>query len=396
MRCVITNKMERSSSKPVIALMLLVVCIVSCFEQRRSGDGPHGRRWELLTYCCCRCARHLQRLSGTETVRWKCCDRLIRALRLSPFRAREAEEKLAAAGASNGCLPVDGRVVAANEKAARAVHKFNVNGYSATKAMAKHEHVSSKRLTVAGYAWEIHYTPGHDAHWHYWVAFKLVFLGVGEQAQRAGGDDDDNDAGAVKASLSCCLSHAFGSANESSPWVLLVKRRELEASGFITGDSFAVRCTITVLSKNTINSAEPSPDLHLQLGELLRSGRFADVEFIVCGVSIAAHRCVLAARSPSLAAAVLKGGTRKKDGSVRVEVKDDMRAGVFRALLHFIYTDTLMELDWREDGSDPLLPRTMVMSLNEAAGRYGLERLKQICENMLGFDDACSADCAVM
>ncbi|XP_052159519.1 BTB/POZ and MATH domain-containing protein 1-like [Oryza glaberrima] len=251
-------------------------------------------------------------------------------------------------------------------------------GYSATKAMAKHEHVSSKRLTVAGYAWEIHYTPGHDAHWHYWVAFKLVFLGVGEQAQRAGGDDDDNDAGAVKASLSCCL------------------RRELEASGFITGDSFAVRCTITVLSKNTINSAEPSPDLHLQLGELLRSGRFADVEFIVSGVSIAAHRCVLAARSPSLAAAVLKGGTRKKDGSVRVEVKDDMRAGVFRALLHFIYTDTLMELDWREDGSDPLLPRTMVMSLNEAAGRYGLERLKQICENMLGFDDACSADCAVM
>lgn len=184
--------------------------------------------------------------------------------------------------------------------------------------------------------------------------------------------------------------------NESSPWVLLVKRRELEASGFITGDSFAVCRTITVLSKNTINSAEPSPDLHLQLGELLRSGRFADVEFIVSGVSIAAHRCVLAVRSPSLATAVLKGGMRKKDGSVRVEVKDDMRASVFRALLHFIYTDTLMELDWREDGSDSLLPRTMVMSLNEAAGRYGLERLKQICENMLGFDDACSADCAVM
>ncbi|EEE66189.1 hypothetical protein OsJ_22305 [Oryza sativa Japonica Group] len=61
-------------------------------------------------------------------------------------------------------------------QAARAVHKFNVNGYSATKAMAKHEHVSSKRLTVAGYAWEIHYTPGHDAHWHYWVAFKLVLI----------------------------------------------------------------------------------------------------------------------------------------------------------------------------------------------------------------------------
>uniref|UniRef100_A0A0D3GK61 Uncharacterized protein n=1 Tax=Oryza barthii TaxID=65489 RepID=A0A0D3GK61_9ORYZ len=31
----------------------------------------------------------------------------------------EAEEKLAAAGASIGCLPVDGRVVAANEKVRR-------------------------------------------------------------------------------------------------------------------------------------------------------------------------------------------------------------------------------------------------------------------------------------
>jgi hypothetical protein len=43
----------------------------------------------------------------------------MRALRLSPSRAREAEEKLAAARASSGCLPVDGRVVAANEKVRR-------------------------------------------------------------------------------------------------------------------------------------------------------------------------------------------------------------------------------------------------------------------------------------
>uniref|UniRef100_A0A0E0LEH0 BTB domain-containing protein n=1 Tax=Oryza punctata TaxID=4537 RepID=A0A0E0LEH0_ORYPU len=282
-------------------------------------------------------------------------------------------------------------------QAARAVHKFTVNGYSATKAMAKHEHVASKRLTVAGYGWEIHYAPCHDAHWHYWVAFKLVFLGVG----------DDNDAGVVNASLSCRLvdqstsrglrfdspaseekseSHAFTGANESSPWVLLVKRKELEASRFVVRDSFTVRCTITVLiSKNTINSAEPSPDLHLQLGELLRSGRFADVEY--SSSSFPAF--------PSRRTAVLKGGTRKKDGSVRVEIIDDMKADVFRALLHFIYTDTFLELDyWGENNSDALPPRPAVMSLNEAAGRYGLKRLKQICENKLGFDEACSADCA--
>uniref|UniRef100_A0A0E0Q1W3 Uncharacterized protein n=1 Tax=Oryza rufipogon TaxID=4529 RepID=A0A0E0Q1W3_ORYRU len=118
------NKMERSSSKPVIALVLLVVCIVSCFEvvtaqydgsssNGAAATGPMaaGGNCSLVVAAAC--------LSGTETLRWKRCDRLMRALRLSPSWAREAEEKLAAAGASNGCLPVDGRVVAANEKVRR-------------------------------------------------------------------------------------------------------------------------------------------------------------------------------------------------------------------------------------------------------------------------------------
>jgi speckle-type POZ protein len=49
---------------------------------------------------------------------------------------------------------------------------------------------------------------------------------------------------------------------------------------------------------------------------------------------------------------------------------------VFRALLHFIYTDSLPEIDDRH--------RTvMAQHLLEAADRYDIERLKSICEYIL-------------
>ncbi|VAI92224.1 unnamed protein product [Triticum turgidum subsp. durum] len=64
----------------------------------------------------------------------------------------------------------------------------------------------------------------------------------------------------------------------------------------------------------------------------------------------------------------------KEKCSQRVEVKD-MEVAAFRAMLHFIYTDTVPELD------QPLeAVATLAQHLLAAADWYGLDRLKLICE----------------
>ena len=89
-----------------------------------------------------------------------------------------------------------------------------------------------------------------------------------------------------------------------------------------------------------------------------------------------AHRVVLAARSPVFMAELY--GQMKEKATDRIAI-DGMQPVVFRALLHFVYTDTL-RLPGDLDGDDY---REMVRHLLEAADRYGMERLKLICEGIL-------------
>ena len=84
-----------------------------------------------------------------------------------------------------------------------------------------------------------------------------------------------------------------------------------------------------------------------------------------------AHKIVLAARSPVFMAEFF--GDMKEKASLCVEI-NDMEMEVFRAMLHFVYTDTAPELD--QEGEQATL---MAQHLLEAADRYGLERLKRIC-----------------
>lgn len=66
----------------------------------------------------------------------------------------------------------------------------------------------------------------------------------------------------------------------------------------------------------------------------------------------------------------------KEDKESRIRV-DDMDARVFRAMLHFVYTDTLPEMG---DGDRTLMAQHLLV----AADRYDLERLKRNCEDVLG------------
>lgn len=128
------------------------------------------------------------------------------------------------------------------------------------------------------------------------------------------------------------------------------------------------------------------PDLHRHLGALLGSGVGADVRIKVGGKLFAAHKNVLAARSPVFMAELFgnNGGKDQKEttkaaaaatgnGVIRI---DDMDLRVFRAMLQFIYTDTLPSIDKGDMAF-------MAQNLLVAAHRYGIERLKSISVDMI-------------
>jgi speckle-type POZ protein len=116
--------------------------------------------------------------------------------------------------------------------------------------------------------------------------------------------------------------------------------------GKAAGDPFTIRCSIVVhngsravegeKSSKAAASIVPAPpsNLSAHLGELLSSKRGTDVVFDVGGETFAAHRAVLAARSPVFAVELFSAVMRESDGGAGVVVRvDDMEPQVFQTLL---------------------------------------------------------------
>ncbi|XP_073360428.1 BTB/POZ and MATH domain-containing protein 1-like [Aegilops tauschii subsp. strangulata] len=267
----------------------------------------------------------------------------------------------------------------------RSVQLLTINGYSMTKTIDSDDGCIKSRWNIYGYDWEIHlYPAGLSNRSRTSLALKLVFV-------------DEARTSTVRASLACQLvdpqgnlnpfkeerqAGTFKRAQDSSSPVFVMEMAALERSAYLKDDSYTVQCTITVLKEtsgsatSSVHGADvPSSDLRRHLGELLRGETGADVTFLVSGESFTAHKAVLAARSPVLMAEFF--GETKEETSPRVKVKD-MEPEAFRSMLHFVYTDTAPELD-----QTPETVVVMARRLLAAADRYGLDRLRLICERKL-------------
>uniref|UniRef100_M8CAY1 Speckle-type POZ protein n=1 Tax=Aegilops tauschii TaxID=37682 RepID=M8CAY1_AEGTA len=207
-------------------------------------------------------------------------------------------------------------------------------------------------------------------------------------------------AGAVRTTLRSCLVDQEGvhkPRHENYQTITFRKpqdsseRIKLEGFGYIKDGSFSVQCTLDVLRELAEETDPlkklylPSSDLHLQLAQLLHRETRADVRFLVSGESFAAHKAILAARSPVFMAEFF-GDMKDKD----------MESAVFKALVQFIYTDTVPEFrqqEWdgeaiytdsapkleQQEEADTKAGTVMTQHLLAAADRYGLDRLKLIC-----------------
>lgn len=163
------------------------------------------------------------------------------------------------------------------------------------------------------------------------------------------------------------------------------KRTTLESSDYLKDDCLSIHCSVGVVKSFTegpkvYTIPVPPSDIGQHFGKLLESGKGADVHFEVGGEIFAAHKVVLAARSPVFKAQLF--GPMKDLDTQHIKVKD-MEAPVFEALLHFIYWDALPDMQELAGRSSKWASTVMAQHLLAAADRYGLERLRVICEAKL-------------
>lgn len=147
-------------------------------------------------------------------------------------------------------------------------------------------------------------------------------------------------------------------------------------------DALQITCTVGVVvtetegpsTSKTVSIPVPPSRMGMDFEALLRSEEGSDVSFAVGDEVMAAHKVILAARSPVLKAMLYGPLRERREGNIPVA---DIEPAVFRSLLHFIYTDNLPSTD-----PSPLSP-IMAQHLLAAADRYALDRLRLICESKL-------------
>lgn len=193
----------------------------------------------------------------------------------------------------------------------------------------------------------------------------------------------------------------FGRPLESGPYTLkyrgsmwgykrFFKRSTLETSDYLKDDILSVECLVGVVKSQTegpkiYTISVPPSNIGEHFGKLLESGKGSDVNFEVDGDTFSAHKLVLAARSPVFRAQLFGPMKDRNTQCIKVE---DMKAPVFKALLHFIYWDSLPDMEELTGLNSKWASTMMSQHLLAAADRYGLERLRLLCESKLCDDVA--------
>lgn len=272
-------------------------------------------------------------------------------------------------------------------------HSFEIVGYSLQKGIGVDEFIESATFAVGGYDWCIRFYPhgkGDGAKDYISVYLELLTKNC---AVRAAYDLRlVNLATGLPKSVYSETTHRMFNSDDSSKFAphyatfMHRSQLEMEASGYIKDDRLTIECFLTVIVKesmasNTVKAHElinvPPSDLSENFGELLEKGEGSDVTFVVGGEKIAAHKIILAARSSVFKAELY--GQMKEKRARRVTV-EDMQPDVFRGLLHFIYTDSLPDMDDLSDDDYYEMIRLLLV----AADRYAMDRMKLQCESILG------------
>ncbi|WVZ94475.1 hypothetical protein U9M48_040362 [Paspalum notatum var. saurae] len=240
----------------------------------------------------------------------------------------------------------------------QGTHIFEIFDYSKLKGMGNEEFVRSGTFSIGGYDWAIRFYP--DGFKDSSTGYISVYLELMSKD--------------TKARAGCDLSLTGNFMNRSN----------FEASPYLRDDHLTIHCITTVRKPPRVSAPEllkdikaPASNIAEQLGHLLDAEEGVDVTFSVDGETFVAHKILLAARSPVFKAELFGAMKEAKEQLVTIQ---DMQPVVFKALLHFIYTDSLPHMDGREGNGNH---KDMLQHLLVAADRYAVDRMKVVCESML-------------
>ncbi|KAL5767813.1 hypothetical protein ACOSP7_014402 [Xanthoceras sorbifolium] len=275
-------------------------------------------------------------------------------------------------------------------------HHFTVKGYSLSKGIGVGKHIASDTFSVAGYHWAIYFYPDgknpEDNSTYVSVFIALASEGTDVRALFELTLLDQSGKGKHKVH-----SH-FDRSLESGPYTLkyrgsmwgykrFFRRAMLETSDFLKDDCLKINCTVGVVVSAIdcprLHSIQvPESDIGADFGMLLENEECSDITFNVSGEKFHAHKLVLAARS-----AVFENefADAMEEDNHEIVVTD-MEPKVFKALLHFIYRDTLIEDGESSASSSSCMPsvsHTLEAKLLAAAEKYALPRLRLMCESVL-------------
>uniref|UniRef100_A0A5B7B2S7 Putative BTB/POZ and MATH domain-containing protein 4-like n=1 Tax=Davidia involucrata TaxID=16924 RepID=A0A5B7B2S7_DAVIN len=274
-------------------------------------------------------------------------------------------------------------------------HRFVIQGYSLAKGMGIGKHIASENFTVGGYQWAIYFYPDgknpEDNSTYVSVFIALASEGTDVRALFELTLVDQSGKGKHKVH-----SH-FDRSLESGPYTLkyrgsmwgykrFFRRAMLETSDYLKDDCLKINCSVGVVVSaidcSRLHSVQvPESDIGAHFGMLLENMEGSDVVFNVAGEKFNAHKLVLAARSSVFRSNFFDGS----EGDKQEIVVTDMEPKVFKAMLHFIYRDALIDDELVASSSSCLssVSDTLTAKLLAAADEYDLGRLRRMCESHL-------------
>lgn len=258
----------------------------------------------------------------------------------------------------------------------RSTFQFEID-HSKTENLPIGEYISSPIFTAGGYDWTLSYYPqgylpekqGSHVSVYLLLESKVEDVSVEYSFEVLG------KQGRLVTMYNPRIEN-FANNEEIRGFATFIARDTIKKYSWLN-DVLVISCNITVLTEPRV--VQPYPGgLCEHIERLWEKGQRFDVTFEVEGESISAHRFMLAARSPVFEAKLY--GPMAEANMEHIKI-DEMRAEVFMALLHFVYTDQLVEDGSSTDHQD--LSVELLQDLFVAADRFALDKLSLLCREQL-------------